>query len=465
MDALFIQVLNMSLTAGYAVLFVLVARLFLKKTPKIFSYALWSVVLFRLVCPFSFESLFSLLFINANPIPAHIMYAEAPQINTGINLVDNAANPILSTQTALPGASVNPMQIWAFAGGMIWLAGIAVLLIYSLISLLRLRSKLVGAVKLRGNIYLADHIASPFVMGMIRPKIYLPSMLSEREQGYIVLHEQTHIGRFDHIIKIVAFLVLTVHWFNPLVWLAFILCVKDMEMSCDESVIKHMDTDIRKEYSASLLSLATGGKIVAGMPLAFGEGDVKSRIKNVLNYKKSAFWIIVAALVVVLAVGAGLATNPRDNSRPRESTAAGLLKYRTEYVGNNSKVGGIINALEYPDKVKYNSFELQTDGAPLMITINFDTDAERRDFHTGALNADPFRKNAIIMFALIHNVECITFVLDDGVNPYSIQFTRDAADMFADGDVWSYSESPEQFERLIKMLEPMKKSANLKKLK
>ncbi|MCG9968686.1 M56 family metallopeptidase [Pelotomaculum terephthalicicum JT] len=314
MNAVFLQVLNMSLTASYVILFVLAARLLLKKAPKIFSYALWGVVLFRLTCPFSFESLFSLFAINPNPIPSDIIYAEVPQINTGIALVDHAANPILSTQTAMQGASVNPMQIWAFTGSMIWLAGIAVLLIYSLVSLLRLRSKLVGAVKGRDNIYLADYITSPFVMGVIRPKIYLPSTLSEREQDYIILHEQTHISRLDHIVKIVAFLVLIVHWFNPLVWLAFMLSVKDMETSCDESVMKHMDTDIRKEYSASLLSLATGRKIVAGIPLAFGEGDTKSRIKNVLNYKKPAFWIVAAAVVVCLVLTVCLIANPRTDS-------------------------------------------------------------------------------------------------------------------------------------------------------
>ncbi len=309
MEAAFLKVLNMSLTASYVIIFVWAARLLLKKAPKIFSYALWGVVLFRLLCPFSFESLLSLLFINANPIPENIAYFEVPYINTGINLIDNVANPILSTQGAMPDASVNPLQIWLFAGSIIWLAGMAVLLIYSLVSLLRLRSSLVGAVKWRDNIYLADHTATPFVMGVLRPKIYLPSSLSEQERCHIILHEQTHIRRFDHIIKIVAFLALTVHWFNPLVWLAFILCVKDMEMSCDESVIKHMDTDTRREYSSSLLSLATGRRIMAGIPLAFGEGDTKGRIKNVLNYKQPAFWIIIAALLVVLAVGVGLATN------------------------------------------------------------------------------------------------------------------------------------------------------------
>ena len=395
MDAAFLQVLNMSLTAGYAVLLVLAARLFLKKAPKIFSYALWSVVLFRLLCPFSFESLFSLLFINANPIPGNIMYAEVPQINTGINLVDNAANPILSAQTTLPGASVNPMQIWAFTGSMIWLAGIAVLLIYSLVSLLRLRANLVGAVRWRDNIYLADHIASPFVMGVICPKIYLPSKLSEREQDYIILHEQMHIRRFDHIIKIVAFLVLTVHWFNPLVWLAFILCVKDMEMSCDESVIKHMDTDIRKEYSASLLSLAAGRKIVAGIPLAFGEGDTKSRIKNVLNYKKPAFWIIVAALVVVLAVCVGLATNPRNNSQLNAGSSISLsIKLPTNPRNNGQPqdkdvymniANGILEKQQDELSEEYYRgalADLDNDGQEEFILIYLDRDSEYYQLYT-----------------------------------------------------------------------------------
>ncbi len=453
MDAVFLQVLNMSLTASYVILFVLAARIFLKKAPKIFSYALWSVVLFRLICPFSFESLFSLLFINAKPIPGDIMHTQVPQINTGISLVDHAANPILAARAAAPYAGINPMQIAVFLGGFIWVAGIAVLLLYSAASLLRLRYNLVGAVKWRDNIYLADHIASPFVMGLLRPKIYLPSELSEREQSYIILHEQTHIRRLDHIVKIAAFVALTVHWFNPLAWTAFILCVKDMEMSCDEAVMRHMDADIRREYSASLLSLATGRKIVAGIPLAFGEGDTKSRIKNVLSYRKPALWIIVLALAAVLAVCIGLAANPQNNEKPQDSAAEALLKHRTEYVGDNSKVGGIIMALEYPDKVTYNSFELETDGPPLAVTVNLDTDTETRNFYTGALNEGPFRKNAILMFSLIHNADYITFVLDDGANPYSIQFTRDAADMFVDGDIWSYSASPEQFETLLQMFD------------
>lgn len=325
MSVVFLHILNMSLTAGYVILFVLAARLLMKKAPKIFSYALWGVVLFRLICPFSFKSLFSLLVINTKPIPSDIAYFKIPQINTGIEIIDNAANPILSTQMVTQGVSVNPMQIWITIGNWIWLAGIAVLLIYSLVSLLHLRSNLVGAVKWRDNIYLADHIASPFVIGVIYPKIYLPSSLSAQEQEYIILHEQTHIRRFDHVIKIIAFLVLVLHWFNPLVWLAFVLCVKDMEMSCDESVMKHMNEDIRQEYSVSLLSLATGRRKIAGTPLAFGEGDTKSRIKNVLNYKKPAVWIVAMAVVICIILTVCLIANPHSDDTT--SHEAGLIDY------------------------------------------------------------------------------------------------------------------------------------------
>lgn len=306
---LFLQVLNMSFTASFVIAAVLIVRLLLKKTPKIFSYALWSVVLFRLLCPISFESMLSLLPVNTNPISTNTLYSAAPQIDTGLPYLDAVINPALPVPEV--GTSVNPLQIMAVIGEFIWLAGIAALLFYSVVSLLRLRRKLIGSVRLRDNIYLSDHIASPFVIGIACPKIYLPSTLSEQEQGYIILHEQTHIRRLDYLVKIVAFAALCIHWFNPFVWAAFILAVKDMEMSCDESVMMRLHADIRGEYSASLLRLATGRKMIAGTPLAFGEGDTKNRIKNVMNYKKPMFWVILMALAAVAAVVAVFALNPR----------------------------------------------------------------------------------------------------------------------------------------------------------
>lgn len=316
------QILNMSLTAGIVIVLVLVARLLLRKAPKIFSYALWAVVLFRLVCPVSFSSEFSLvglfnppassasngIYSRINYIPTNIVHTEFPQVNLAVPGVSQAINHILpqgGEQTA-----ADPLAFPLSIATVLWMLGIAAMLIYSAVSLIRLRQKLVGAVCMRDNIYLADHLSTPFVIGVFRPRIYLPSTLPEQEQSYIILHEQTHIRRLDHIVKMIAFLALAVHWFNPLVWVAFVCAVKDMEMSCDERVLKQMGGEIKGAYSTSLLSLATERQLINGSPLAFGEGNIKGRIKNVLNYKKPAFWIVAVTVIAIIAAGFTLLANP-----------------------------------------------------------------------------------------------------------------------------------------------------------
>ena len=327
-------VFNMSVTASAVIVFVLLARLLLKKAPKIFSYALWAVVLFRLICPVSITAGFSLLGLFDAPvieatthttaveyIPQKVVHTPTPEVKLpvpGVNQFVNEALPQGDEQTA-----ADPMEASVALATLVWLAGIGVLAVYSVVSLLRLRGRLVGTMPLRDNIYLADYIETPFVMGILRPKIYLPSSLSEQEQGYIILHERHHIRRGDHIIKALAFLALCVHWFNPLVWAAFVLPAKDMEMSCDEAVVKKLGEGIRADYSASLLSLATGRRIIAGTPLAFGEGDTKSRIKNLLSWKKPGVWITVIAAVVCVAVVAACAANPQGTpaETPRDTSA------------------------------------------------------------------------------------------------------------------------------------------------
>lgn len=303
----FLQVLSMSFTAGVVIIFLLFARLLLKKAPKIFSYALWGVALFRLVCPFSFESNLSLL--GAKAIPDNIAYAQTPQIDAVAPIISYTIN---ATAPAATQASAKPMQIWLAAGTFLWLCGIAALLVYSVGSLALLKRRLRGAVCEGGNIYVSAALSSPFVIGVLRPKIYLPANLTGDEKRYILLHEQTHIKRFDHVFKLAGFFALCLHWFNPLVWAAFLLCGKDMEMSCDEAVIKNLGNEVKKDYSSSLLALATGRRIIGGTPLAFGEGDTKSRIKNVLNYKKPAFWVIIAAAAAVIIVGSSLIANPKE---------------------------------------------------------------------------------------------------------------------------------------------------------
>lgn len=308
LDALFLSVLNMSITASLAILVVLPVRFLLKKAPKIFSYALWVVVLFRFLCPFSFESAVGLLPINATPIKQDIVFSSEPQINTGLNIVDDVVNSILPIPNNTED-SVNPLQIWVFAGSVIWATGILVMLIYSIIQFVRLKRKLIGAAPLRDNIHFADHITSPFVMGFMKPNIYLPSSMAETEQAFIIVHEKYHIKRLDHITRILGFIALMIHWFNPLAWIAFVLSGKDMEMSCDAAVLGKMGTDIRAEYSESLVRFATGRKIITATPLAFGEGDTKDRVKNVMKYKNPVLWVTAISIIVVICVVTGLATN------------------------------------------------------------------------------------------------------------------------------------------------------------
>jgi beta-lactamase regulating signal transducer with metallopeptidase domain len=315
------HILNMSFTAAIVIVIVLFVRLPLKRAPKIFSYALWAVVLFRLVCPVSLSSQFSLLgllptsvsssgssYSSMDYIPADIVHTATPHVNLplpGISEFITGNLPQGEEQLV-----ADPLEAPMAALTILWLSGIAAILIYNAVSFIHLRRKLIGTVRLRDNIYLTDHIVSPFVIGIFRPKIYLPSTLPEEEQSYVILHEQTHIRRLDHIYKMLAFIALAAHWFNPLVWVAFVCCGKDMEMSCDERVLMQMGCDIREAYGASLLSLATGRRHINGSSPAFGEGNIRGRINNIINFKKPAFWISAAAVALVITAGAVLLLNP-----------------------------------------------------------------------------------------------------------------------------------------------------------
>lgn len=325
-DRLFMDILDMSKTAAVVISVVLLARLFLKKAPKVFSYALWAVVLFRLLCPFSLEAPVSIM----PQIPAtssNYTLADEPIDFAGAGMVAYQAigdvlnrepeiHRIPTTETSEMGVTRYVTADWRSLGILfgkyVWAAGVAFMLLYSLIAYRKVRKDTKIAVPLRDNIWIADDIQSPFVIGFIQPKIFLPCDLSEKEQEYIILHEQHHIRRFDHIFKAAAFLALTIHWFNPLVWVAFVLACKDMEMSCDEAVIRKLGGEVRADYSASLLTLATGRRIIAGTPLAFGEGDTQDRIKNLAKWKKPAIWIVVIVAVLCIILAAVLLTDPEE---------------------------------------------------------------------------------------------------------------------------------------------------------
>ena len=285
------ELLRINLVASFVILIVLAARLILKRAPKVFSYALWAIVLIRLLIPLSIPSPFSVV-PDTPAASGAVINSALPEIEFE-TLRDREQNYYESQNTTSEDVQVyvshtmEPIVYLSVA----WLIGMACMVLYSSISYLNIKKKVRIAVPLRDNIWIADDIKSPFVIGFIKPKIYLPNNLGDQEQEYIILHEQHHIRRLDHVIKTLAFLALTIHWFNPLVWIAFVLACKDMEMSCDEAVIRKLGEDVRAYYSASLLTLATGHRIISGTPLAFGEGDTKGRIKNLAKWKKPAVWV------------------------------------------------------------------------------------------------------------------------------------------------------------------------------
>lgn len=327
MESLFLKILNMSLTGAMVILAVLLARLLLRRAPKAFSYALWAVVLFRLLCPVRIYSGLSWLpAVQTTPAgngqTAVIVHVQQPALSAPAGAVNDylAEHPIPVRYTSPEGVYVPEMGAfplsdtvpdWALAASAVWLAGAALLLAYSALTLLRLRRKLAASIPLEGekNVRLADRIPSPFVLGLLRPTVYLPSGLPVEERDYVLLHERTHIRRLDHVTRALAWLALSLHWFNPLAWLAFHLAGKDMEMSCDEAVLRKMGRDVRADYSSSLLRLSAGKRLPVG-PLAFGDGDPKARIKNVLSWKKPALWVILLALAGVVGIAAALGTDP-----------------------------------------------------------------------------------------------------------------------------------------------------------
>ena len=307
----FPELLRINIVASIVILVILAARLILKRSPKVFSYALWVIVLFRLLIPVSIPSQVSMI-PDASVVSGAVVNSALPEIE--FQTIRDMEQNYYESQKAHSEDSVRvyisrsmePMDHLPI----VWLAGIVCMTFFSGLSYWNIRKKIRIAVPLRDNIRVADDIKSPFVIGFFRPKIYLPNHLGSREQEYIILHEQHHIRRFDHIFKSLAFLALTLHWFNPLVWLAFGLACKDMEMSCDEAVIRKLGCEIRADYSASLLTLATGRRIIAGTPLAFGEGDTKVRIKNLSMWKKPAVWVMVVSAFLCVVLAVSLLTDP-----------------------------------------------------------------------------------------------------------------------------------------------------------
>lgn len=310
MDALFLKLLNMSITAGWLVLAVIVLRLFLKKAPKWITCALWSFVAIRLVCPFTPQSMLSLI-PSAETLPKEILISGAPQINSGLAYVNQRINPIISRSFAPNFTnSITPLQVITFIAQIIWVAGMIAMAVYALISCLRIYFKVRESVRTEDNIRLCDHIPTPFIFGLFRPKIYLPSSMDETDVKYVLLHEKAHLKRKDHVWKPLGFLLLTVYWFNPILWVAYILLCKDIELACDEKVIRETGAENKKAYSNALINCSVPRKMIAACPLAFGEVSVKVRVKSVLSYKKPALWVIIAAVAACITAAVCFLTNP-----------------------------------------------------------------------------------------------------------------------------------------------------------
>ena len=328
MAAVFLELLNLSISASWLVLVVLVLRFVWKRSPKWMNVLLWGIVALRLMLPFSIESALSLIPSAETVSPAVVQFDPAPTITSGVSVIDNAVNPALSEHfAAAPTASVNPLYVWTEIAGWVWLIGLGAMLLYALVSYLRLRRRVSVSLPIQDRIYLCDAISSPFILGVVKPHIYLPSTLDEVQRQNVLSHERAHLTRRDHWWKPLGFALLAVYWFNPVLWLAYALLCRDIELACDERVIRTMDESAVKTYSTVLLACSMPRKAVITCPLAFGEVGVKERVRNALHYKKPAFWIVVASAVVCIVVAVCFLTNP-----PTDTDAAGLVGFHREQV-------------------------------------------------------------------------------------------------------------------------------------
>ena len=327
MADVFIKTLNMGIAAGWLIVAVVVLRVLVKRAPKRFRLLLWAVVGLRLVLPVSIESALSLV-PSAQTLPEGVMYAAAPELNTGIAALNDAINPAFTAAFAPePAASANPLQVLLPVASVIWLAGAAAMLLWALVSWLRLRRRVADAVLLEGNVFESERVASPFVLGLIRPRIYLPFGLDEGAREQVLTHERAHIARGDHVIKPLGWLILAVYWYNPLVWLAYALFCRDIELACDERVIRRLPVSGRADYSQALLDLSRPHHGVGACPLAFGESAVKCRVKSVLTYKRPAFWLIMLAAVLCIGAAVCFLTDPKaeaDDSVQNDSHDYGI---------------------------------------------------------------------------------------------------------------------------------------------
>ena len=414
MNELFLKIINMSISASWLVLAVLILRFVLKKAPKWINVLLWGIVAIRLICPFSFESPLSLI-PSAETIPLNIGMDSTPTINSGISAINNAVNPIISqSNTPMAGASVNLLQITIGIYEYIWIFGMIALALYTAISYWRLRRKVDTAVRYKDNIFQSENVSSPFVFGIIKPRIYLPFKMNGQYLEYVVAHEQAHICRKDHWWKPLGFLLLMIHWFNPLMWLAYVLLCRDIELACDEKVIKELGNEQRGDYTQALVACSVNRRMIAACPLTFGEVGVKERVKSVMNYKKPAFWVIIISVIVCVGVAVCFLTNPKQDSYTlRIVVPAGSQEkfvYTDEEVStirNSIKIWSgdglgdtevILSPVNKTTETRYTATYL-THGMPV------EFDAEKNTWFKIGVNMQNPTNEDIIVYVEVENVE------------------------------------------------------------
>lgn len=344
MNEFFLKIINMSISASWLIFAVLILRLVLKKAPKWVNVLLWGIVAIRLICPFSFESALSLI-PSAETFPKKIISGPSFDVQSGITPVDNRINDYLGDRyfegVTVPANNGNTIMTILT---IVWTIGILLLVAYTVISYWRLHREIDTAVRYKDNIFQSENVSSPLVLGLIKPRIYLPFKLDGQDMEHVVAHEQAHIRRKDHWWKPLGFLLLTIHWFNPLMWLAYVLLCRDIELACDEKVIKGLSNEQRADYTQALVACSVNRRMIAACPLTFGEVGVKERVKSVMNYKKPAFWVIIIAVIVCVGVAVCFLTNPKqDRYTLRIVVPAGSQE---EFVYTDEEVSTVRNSIK-----------------------------------------------------------------------------------------------------------------------
>ena len=414
MNEFFLKIINMSISASWLIFAVLILRLVLKKAPKWVNVLLWGIVAIRLICPFSFESALSLI-PSAETFPKKIISGPSFDVQSGITPVDNRINDYLGDRyfegVTVPANNGNTIMTILT---IVWTIGILLLVAYTVISYWRLHREIDTAVRYKDNIFQNENVSSPFVLGLIKPRIYLPFKLDGQDMEHVVAHEQAHIRRKDHWWKPLGFLLLTIHWFNPLMWLAYVLLCRDIELACDEKVIKELSNEQRADYTQALVACSVNRRMIAACPLAFGEVGVKERVKSVMNYKKPAFWVIIISVIVCVGVAVCFLTNPKQDSYTlRIVVPAGSQEkfvYTDEEVStirNSIKIWSgdglgdtevILSPVNKTTETRYTATYL-THGMPV------EFDAEKDTWFKIGVNMQNSTNEDIIVYVEVENVE------------------------------------------------------------